>query len=247
MPGYVSEPSDTSDGSQTMKWQSRVRLVDEVADVLRERIYEGRYALGAPLRQEQLAGELDVSRTPLREALRLLEREGLVTVLPGRGVRVVSGDVDRLLAAYGLREVVDGLAARLAAERSTPELHAALEQILSEQRRAVADWNPGVYTASNVRFHAEIVRGAGNEYVEAQLPLVRMTSQVFTPVKLVELERAQQAVQEHEVIAAAIASGDSERAEGLARAHIHNTIDSLSQRDHGTQPLGRSERKGRGD
>jgi len=59
-------------------WRSRIRLVDEVVDVLRKRIYDGAYAPGEPLRQEQLSAELSVSRTPLREAFWMLEREGLV-------------------------------------------------------------------------------------------------------------------------------------------------------------------------
>ncbi len=98
-----------------VQWRSRVRLVDEVADELRERIYSGSYALGSKLRQEELAEELQVSRTPLREALRVLESEGLLHSEPGRGVRVVPADVKKFLAAYQLREVIDGLAARLAA------------------------------------------------------------------------------------------------------------------------------------
>ena len=67
-----------------VQWRSRVRLVDEVADELRERIYSGSYALGAKLRQEELAEDLQVSRTPLREALRVLESEGLLHSEPGQ-------------------------------------------------------------------------------------------------------------------------------------------------------------------
>ncbi len=100
-------------------WRGRVRLVDEVAAELRERIYAGGYAPGTKLRQEEIADDLQVSRTPLREALRVLQSEGLVVNEPGRGVRVVMADLTRFLAAYRLREVVDGLAARLAAESAT--------------------------------------------------------------------------------------------------------------------------------
>lgn len=73
----------------TIDWNSRVRLVDEVVQELRDRIYEGRYPPGTRLRQEQLAAELNVSRTPLREAFRKLESEGFVILSSGRGVRVV--------------------------------------------------------------------------------------------------------------------------------------------------------------
>src|SRR5581483_2969681 len=106
--------------SDAIEWRSRIRLVDEVVEVLRERILSGHYPPGSPLRQEQLAAEFRISRTPLREALRMLESEGLVSVAPGRGARVIAGDRQRLLAAYELREVIDGLGARLAAARGGP-------------------------------------------------------------------------------------------------------------------------------
>jgi DNA-binding GntR family transcriptional regulator len=219
-----------------VKWRSRVRLVDEVADVLRERIYEGHYALGTPLRQEQLAAELDVSRTPLREALRMLEQEGLVTVLPGRGVRVIPADRWRLLDAYRLREVVDGLAARLAADHVDRTLSGRFDEILARQLDAVTDWDAAGYTAANVEFHTEVVRAARNGYVEAQLPLIRMTSQVFTPMKLVDRQRAEQAVQEHRAIVGAISAGEAGRAEELARLHIQHTIASLSAQAFDEEP-----------
>ncbi len=96
------------------EWRSQTRLLDEVADALRERIYAGDYAPGAILRQEHIAAEFGISRTPLREALRVLERDGLVIHLPGRGVRVASADLTRLIDAYAVREVLDGVAARFA-------------------------------------------------------------------------------------------------------------------------------------
>lgn len=210
-----------------IEWKSRVRLVDEVVGVIRNRIYDGEYLPGSPIRQEQVATELNVSRTPLREALRMLEREGLVSVAPGRGVRVVSANLDRLLEAYQLREVIDGLAARLVAERPTTTARTTLEEIVVQQRRIVDDWDPALYTVANVRFHEEIVRAARNQYVEDQLPIVRITSQVFTPVKLVDRRRAEEATREHGLIVESIVSGDPLQAEEHARAHIRHTIDSL--------------------
>ncbi|HZT16110.1 MAG TPA: GntR family transcriptional regulator [Gaiellaceae bacterium] len=215
---------------QELDWKSRTRLVDEVVEVIRDRIYEGAYPPGAPLRQEQLAAELNVSRTPLREALRMLEREGLVKVAPGRGLRVVSADLPDLLDAYEAREVVDGLAARLCARRGDGVLVERLRASVETQAAALAPWAPRDYTAANVAFHRSLVEGAGNPYVVAQLPLVRMTSQIFTPLKLIDSTRAASAVVEHEAIAAAVAAGDETEAERLARDHIRTTIASLRMR-----------------
>ncbi len=213
-----------------MEWRSRVRLVDEVAAVLRERIYAGRFAPGTRLRQEQLAAELDVSRTPLREALRILEREGLVNVESKGGVRVITADVRTLHAAYELREVVDGLAARLAARHHETAPVAVMQSILERQAKALDPWNAGRYTAANVAFHNEIIEAAQNEFLLAQVPLVHMTSQVFTPVAGVDPSRAELAIAEHEGILAEIQEGLEDEAELRARAHIRRTMESFPAR-----------------
>jgi DNA-binding GntR family transcriptional regulator len=215
-----------------VQWRSRVRLVDEVADELRERIYSGSYALGAKLRQEELAEDLQVSRTPLREALRVLESEGLLHSEPGRGVRVVPADVKKFLSAYQLREVIDGLAARLAAASNDTAGHAALAKMIERQRVALDPWTPPEYTRENVAFHTAVMALAANEYVAAQAPIVRMTSQVFTPVAILEAAHATRAVEQHTQIAAAIVARDPEEAERLARAHIRSTIDRLMRKEH---------------
>ncbi len=214
--------------NDAVQWRSRVRLVDEVAQELRERIYAGTYQLGMQLRQEQLADELQVSRTPLREALRVLEREGLLRSQPGRGARVVSADVKKLLDAYQLREVIDGLAARLAAESADEAARCRLPQLVEEQKAALEPWHPATYILRNVEFHIAVIELADNEFVAGQIPLVRMTSQVFMPVGPVEEGRATLAVSEHGRVAGAIAAGDAEEAERLARAHIATTIERLS-------------------
>jgi DNA-binding GntR family transcriptional regulator len=214
-----------------VNFRSRTRLVDDVAEELRERIYAGDYALGTPLRQEELAEELQVSRTPLREAIRVLTNEGLLHSEPNRTVRVVSADRKKFLAAYQLREVLDGLAARLAAGSADVAGRVALRAIIDRQQATIDPWDYAAYTKSNVEFHTAVIDLADNEYLRAQLPIVRMTSQVFGPVKLLEPDRAALAVKQHRGIAAAIGDGDGDAAEHLARAHIRSTIDRITPRD----------------
>jgi DNA-binding GntR family transcriptional regulator len=211
-------------------WRSRTRLVDEVVDVIRDRIYDGLYAPGAPIRQEQLAAELDVSRTPLREALRMLEREGLVKVAPGRGLRVVDADLNALVDAYEVREMIDGLAARLVARRREGPVASRLLDIARRQESMLEPWRPSRYTTTNVEFHRIVVEACGNEHLVAQLPLVRMTSQIFTPLRLLSADRARAAVAQHLRIAEAIAAGDEEAAEVCAREHIRTTLAELRAR-----------------
>lgn len=211
--------------SPSQRHGASVGLVGEIASLLRERISTQRYPGGSRLRQEQLSAELGVSRTPLREAFRVLEQEGLVRVEPGRGVRVVTGDVHTLLDAYQLRAVVDGLAARLAAQRGSAV--GSLRSSIDRQIAALTPWEPRAYTWSNVDFHEEIVHLTGNEFVVAQLPILKMTAQVFAPVALVEPGSAQRAIGEHTAIADAIEDADAPAAERLARAHIEATIEQL--------------------
>jgi DNA-binding GntR family transcriptional regulator len=213
--------------TETFERENRTQLVHEVAQVLRNRIYTGRYPPGEALRQVQIASDLKISRTPLREALRLLEREGLVSAKGGNGVTVVSADFQQLMDAYAMREFIDGLAASEASQRADPGSGARLLEIIERQQLSLDPWVPDDYTRTNVEFHAAIVATAANVFLTRQLPIVYMTSQVFTPRKLMDRSRAVSAIAEHIEIAKAIAHGDRAGAEATARQHIRNTIQRL--------------------
>jgi DNA-binding GntR family transcriptional regulator len=213
--------------AETFEWRGRVRLVEEVAQVLRERIYRGVYPPGKPLRQVEISEDLKISRTPLREALRLLEREGLVSPDAGRGVNVISADFRQLMDAYALREVIDGLAARLAATRASQRAGTVLREIIGLQRQSIDPWQPEVYTRTNVQFHTAIIDLAGNDHLSRQVPIVHMTSQVFAPRIVFDRNRAVAAIEEHVRIIAAIERGDGDRAEQSARVHIRNSMARL--------------------
>jgi len=213
--------------AETFEWQGRLRLVEEVAQVLRQRIYRGVYPPGKALRQVEISEDLKISRTPLREALRMLEREGLVSAETARGVTVVSADFRQLMDAYALREVIDGLAARLAAERAGKLAGPPLRAVIGAQRGSLAPWQPEAYTVANVEFHTTIIGLASNEYLARQVPIVHMTSQVFAPRTVFPRDRALAAIDEHERIVAAIESADGDRAEQVARQHIRSSMARL--------------------
>ena len=215
---------------EQLEWHSRTRLIDEIAQVLRERIYSGRYVPGEALRQVQIAAELKVSRTPLREALRMLEMEGILKADVGGGVRVIRADYRRLIDAYLLREVIDALAARLATERQKPAAVSRLHALIAVQRQAVQPWVPDAYTKANVEFHAAIIEMAQNEFLTGQLPIVRMTSQIFSPWVMIGSDRAIHAIEEHVTIADAITGGDAAEAQRLAGRHIRSTIERLESK-----------------
>ena len=120
----------------------RRRLVDDAAETLRKAILDGRFLPGARLRQTDLADQLAISRTPIREALVRLQQEGLVDLLPGGGVRVKLLDLDEAVELYDLREMLDGLAARLAAGRADAATFTRLEQALPDRHAAWSATTP---------------------------------------------------------------------------------------------------------
>jgi DNA-binding GntR family transcriptional regulator len=214
----------TWDMCTASEWTSG-SLVDEIADVLRERIIEGQYAADAPLSQRGLAKELSVARGVVGEALRTLRREGLVDLgRAGATTRVVAPDRSVFLSAYEPRAVIDGLAARLAAGHVGPGIEQRCEGILEEQRAAVNSEDRLRYMRANVSFHTAIIDGSGNPLLRKYQWLVRSTSR---SAALLGFERMRQAVEEHGVILAAVCSDDPERAEHVARAHVRATIEAL--------------------
>jgi DNA-binding GntR family transcriptional regulator len=127
--------------------------------------------------------------------------------------------------------MIDGLAARLAAECADAAARASVSALIERQEMALDPWDAGDYTRTNVAFHTRIMEVAGNEYVLAEVPVVRMTSQVFTPVAFLAFESARTAVDQHREIASAIEVGDGDAAEDLARRHIRTTIDRMARHE----------------
>jgi DNA-binding GntR family transcriptional regulator len=198
----------------------RARLVDDVASVLRDAIARGDLPPGARLVQDHLAAQLGVSRTPLRDALHKLEYEGLVTLSKGRGVQVRQLDPIEAVDLYEVREVIDGLAARLAAARATPTDVQALRRVLRDMERAVEPWNPHRWLQANLRFHEGVVAAARSPALAQLVTVIQNSARTFYPSVLLHPERARIALAEHSDILNAIAARDTATAERLGRDHI---------------------------
>lgn len=200
----------------------RRRLVDDATQMLRNAILNGRLRDGARLRQTVLADQLGISRTPIREALVRLQDEGLVELLPGGGVRVRLLNPDEAVELYDLREVLDGLAARLAATRATAATRARLERALIRMTQCLERRDANQWFPAHVSFHDEIFRAAGNARLLALGAVVRLSIRHFHPLLLRTARRLEDASREHRGIFEAIVARDAARAETLARAHIAN-------------------------
>ncbi len=199
---------------------ARPRMKEGIVDQLRRLIIEGTLPPGTVLRQEHLAKRLNVSRTPLREALVALEREGFVTFAPSGAASVVSLDARDAREIMDVRELVDGLAARTLALRG---MSAAVEdalRALAERMHGLAARDKHRYLTANADFHATIVEASGHARLQQFVPLVRMSSEVVYLRLQNQGPRLRSSAEEHSAVLDAIRAGDGERAERLARAHV---------------------------
>ncbi len=198
------------------------RMKEGIVDSLRRAILDGKLAPGTVLRQEHLARQLHVSRTPLREALIALEREGFITIAPSGAASVVSLDARDALEIMDLREMVDGLAARLLAQRGlSSELDRELTA-LAKTMRTNAARDQHRYLVANADFHVKIVEATAHARLQQFIPLVRMSAQVVYLRLQNQGRRLTHSADEHTRVLDAIRAADGDAAERLAREHVRN-------------------------
>lgn len=173
---------------------------------------------GSRLLESQLAERLGISRTPVREALRRLEAQGLVTHEPHRGVIVAELNYDQLGELYAVREVLEGTAARLAARHASPEEVEMLRE-MAESHAALVE-NADALAEANKRFHRQVYRSCHNRYLNSMLENMRVNLALLSGTTFTLPERRRATVTEHRAIVDAIAAGDEALAEQLARQHI---------------------------
>ena len=199
-------------------------VVDQVYGAIRDRITQGSLERGTRIHQEELAEELGVSRTPVREALRRLAAEGLVEMRTNRGARVADVAPGDMHSAYQARLVIEPGAARLAAsERMAPPL-ARMQAALTAQRRAIANVRRSF--DANREFHIALVQASGNPFLLqfVQRLWVARIGEVIYERQSETPERMRLDADEHEQILAAIEVGNGRRAESLTRKHLADAM-----------------------
>ncbi|AOY95844.1 GntR family transcriptional regulator [Cupriavidus sp. USMAA2-4] len=212
--GPVSEPAVVSLGA------SHSPLFALVTDKLRERILNGQYEPGERLVENKLSSELGVSRIPVREALRSLATEGLVVIEPRRGASVAKLSPDVAREMVEVRATLEGLNAKLAAQRRDPALLAELEQVLRDGAEAAAQGRGDQLLALNSRFHEVLGTIAANSVLQEMMRSLReRTAALFAPANLV---RARQNWDEHAQILQAVIAGDADLAALLAARHVYS-------------------------
>ena len=222
----------------------------EIASRIRQDIILGAYESGERLSEAQLCETHKVSRTPVRLALRLLEREGVIRRGEGRGYLVQSPTVEDILQAVEVRGHLESLAARLMAQRPNrheflPAMDAAIKsgEGAIEKLIEIGAQDSSVLReahAANKIFHGSILAGCGNDYVGytceqiSHLPMLAVGSMVFdrsvddTPEHFERgLFRMRLGIAQHVVIFEAIEKGDPVRAEGMMREHSHTMVEYI--------------------
>lgn len=203
--------------------QSQTRA-DEAFECLQMAIIKGELAPGEKIGELELCSRFNLTRGPLREALGRLESRGLLVRRPHAGVKVVSVSADELLELYRIREVMEGLAARQAAERMTTGEIEALQEILDSHERMIEEAQGQAYyqAEGDYDFHHRIATGSRNTKLAQMLLgdlyyMVRMYRYRLST----SAGRPHLALREHRRIVEAIAQRDGELAEFLMKRHIN--------------------------
>jgi DNA-binding GntR family transcriptional regulator len=205
----------------TEKLPERTNLRDQVYDVLKKRIIFRQIGSGEKINEEELAKSLGVSRTPIRETLLRLEHEGIVKIIPRRGALVVSQRKEKVIDLLQVREVLEGLVARLATENMTRELMDHLKRSLEEINSAADDDNRLLkYTPADVEFHTLLLEACGNELLKNMMGSLNAHLQMVRLRTVALPGRPEQTVREHYEITDAIEKGDADLAERLMREHV---------------------------
>lgn len=194
-------------------------LREHVHESLRTIIVAGRFKEGDRLQERELAEMLGISVTPVKDALRMLEGEGLVRIEARRGVFVLFGP----LRAYEMalaRAAIEGLIAAIAARRITPEQRADIASLLVEMKRATADGILEEVVTLNERFHGAISAVARCDYLQGRLDSQRMYDHARRIAVLGDSDERQAGFDEHSAIFEAIANHQPDLAESRMRAHI---------------------------
>jgi DNA-binding GntR family transcriptional regulator len=207
--------------------QNSTILGNKAYDFIKSAILNMDLRPGQPLVDSALAQRVQVSRTPVREALRRLQTEGLVVRGPRKGWRVCSLSREDIEQIFDLKESLEGLAARRAAQRITQQCAEQLLQIVKRMEEASQTADRQTWMALDAQYHEIIFRVVGNERLRQIVGNLNDQWHRLRVGHLAVEGRVQRASQEHRWIAEAIAAHDQDRAEAMMQQHLRNLKDSL--------------------
>ncbi len=202
-------------------------LSEVVSEQIRGRILDGTLKPGERLVEDRLSAELGVSRVPVREALRGLSAEGLVTLLPHRGATVVEVTPETVAELVEVRALLEGLNARLAAQRHDPEIVAQLKDTLARGNEAATAGTAEELARLNAEFHERLAEASRNAVLSDVMRGLRERTSIAFAIN--GRRRAREDWEEHAGILAAVIAGDAELAALLANRHVQNAAAAFAR------------------
>ena len=212
-------PSSLSDTDSVLPLR-RQTLAGQTLDALRDRILRGKFPEGEPLRQDAIAEELGVSRIPVREALRQLEAEGLVTFNPHRGAVVSTLSLGEISELFEMRADMESDLVRRAVPLMTAADDERAEEILEAYETALRNGEVPQYGELNWQFHATLYAPSERQFTLAMVKKLHQHSDRYLRMQLALTHGESRARQEHRAIAMAAKKRDAKKASQLMREHI---------------------------
>ena len=240
--GFAGQPF----GVRMPHVQAQPTLVEQVVNAIVSEIVDGELPSNSRLIQDELARAYGVSRQPVQQALLLLRDRGLVREAPGRGLIVSPIDPDFVRRLYEVRAMLDGLAARLAAERGAARARTEGPAYLEAGRAAVESGSLNEQIEADMNFHAFINELSENTLIgETTAPHWPYLRRVMGEVLRDDVQMPQIILGEHVAILDAIVAGDGDRAEALSRDHISRAAIIFVQRLQAQQAISEQEMRQR--
>ncbi|ACM06855.1 GntR family transcriptional regulator [Thermomicrobium roseum] len=198
-------------------------------DLLVDRLIRGVYRPGDWLNVRAVCAELGISRTPVMEAIKRLEQEGFLEVIPRAGCRVAQPGVDEMQQIFRMRIALEGIAAAEVAANPSPERLALLEELVREGNRAVEDQNPARFAAVNLAFHQAVAAASGSRRLFSVLQHCWLASRYYLASIPYFDKNMQRSAEEHAFIVQAIRFGWTEVAREAIAAHLQRCIFAFQQ------------------
>lgn len=214
----------------------RKSLPDRIADTLRRSILSGALPSGTRLLEIELARELQVSRGPLREALRTLQQDGLVEVQHNRGAYVASLSEQDIQEIYSLRSLLEGLAVRLVTEHVTSERIDQLQRLVDEMIETARMGDEVQTNDLDLQFHKTVWEMSGHQRLLHILSSMQSQIRMFLSVNTQLAEELVACISDHQQIVDAIRSGDADEAQRTMQRHIESWGERILDCVHRTRP-----------
>lgn len=212
---------------QNQNLQDYPSRTERVYNILLEKIIKQKFIPGERLVERDLAEMLGVSKTPVREALGRLEKEGLVYGVPYRGVFVARISPKDVLEIYDLREVIEGLGAWSAAEKINKEHIEQLNSIIQSSGDCVKKNDLECYSSLDLKFHNLLAAISGNERLSQIMQLLRNQTRILMSTSVKLPGRVKVSLDDHKKIVEAVVRQDAKLAEKLAREHVRKTKEAI--------------------